>query len=445
MLGLTIEKRFNFIVLSEIFICMMNSFFFRIVLFVFCLQFNFLYVFGQVETPLRFQVDISTSYPGEDSFIESDQGVIILPRQYSSSGKPTPLIIGCHGGGGTVSSETSQLETSALYQYLVSLGYAVMDMAGMPESFSKRLRIDHNRCLGSYVAIRAYEAGYQYVVNKYNLDTTRCYVIGGSNGGLTALNLVRLSNIPFVCLAGIAPLVSIGEQAWNIHLGASSGGEFQAFQNRANIIRLYRMKDVFSFYDLKSAYFERERVSYYDPFDSYWLNRFVVDCPVMIWHSVDDEVLPFNFSSLFVKSLNFIRSNTARLIALEKGGHNPLSVNDSIVLNVFYKNGALPVNSLMFDIANWLYLNGGISPLPLTDSSFNNQLLYYDPLGKTLNYKGSDYSLFRIFVFNVGGEIVQKYNNLKGIVSIPLNLDKGIYIVQVIYNSRFDTIKINIK
>ncbi|MGV8830187.1 MAG: T9SS type A sorting domain-containing protein [Breznakibacter sp.] len=410
---------------------------------IFCFLFP-VYLFSQSETPLRFQVDISTSYPGEDSFIENDHGVIILPRQYSSSGKPVPLIIGCHGGGGTVSSETSQLETSALYQYLVSLGYAVMDMAGMPEAFSKRLRIDHNRCLGSYVSIRAYEAGYQYVINKYNLDTTRCYVIGGSNGGLTALNLVRLSNIPFVCLAGVAPLVSIGEQAWNIPLGAYSGGEFQSFQNRANIIRLYRMKDVFSLNELKSAQFEKERVSYFDPFDSIWVNKFFVYCPVMIWHSVNDEVLSVSYSIQFVKLLNSIRSNNARLITLAKGGHSPLSVNDTIVLNVFYQNGTLPVNSVMFDIANWLYLNGGISPGSIPNINVKKKLLYYDFLGKTLYFKVSKDLNFSVFVVNVGGEIVQKYISLKGIDSIPLNLDKGIYIVQVICNNRVETIKINI-
>jgi len=92
-------------------------------------------------------------------------GVLILPKQYISVGTPFPLVIGCHGGGGMVSSNGSQTESYDLYKYLLSLGYAVVDMAGMPESYSIRLKIDHNSCEGSHVALRTYEAGYKWVIS----------------------------------------------------------------------------------------------------------------------------------------------------------------------------------------------------------------------------------------------------------------------------------------
>lgn len=199
-----------------------------------------------LETPIRFQVEIPTNHPDSKQplLYEKDWGVLILPNNYKSDGPPVPLVIGCHGGGGTASSNGSQTESSSLYKYIVSQGYAVMDMAGMPDSYSKRLKIDHYRCEGSYIAVRAYEAGYSWIIRNYNIDPKGCYITGGSNGGLTATNLVSISNIPVICQAGMSPLLSIKEQAWNITGGGFSGGEFSSYQNRANIIRIYEMQDV---------------------------------------------------------------------------------------------------------------------------------------------------------------------------------------------------------
>lgn len=279
-----------------------------------------------LETPIRFQIAINTSHPllNEAEIIESDWGVLILPKNYDPNGLPTPLVIGCHGGGGTVNSTTSQLETMELYLHLVSKGYAVMDMAGMPETFSKRLQIDHNRTVGSFVAIRAYEEGYKFIKNKFNIDTTGVYVNGGSNGGLVATNIVLHSDIPVKCQSGMSPVVSIQEQAWNIPSGAFSGGEFTLYQNRSNIIRIYKMKDVNTLEQLKNAVFEYDKVSIWDPL--IYLKSLNVNtnypCPIKIWHPINDPIVDIKFSKIFVETLNN-KGNYAELVSMSGGGHSP--------------------------------------------------------------------------------------------------------------------------
>lgn len=279
-----------------------------------------------LETPIRFQTTVNTSHPllDEPEMIESDWGVIILPKNYDPNGVPTPLVIGCHGGGGSVTSSGSQTETYDLYRYLVSKGYAVMDMAGMPETLSSRLKIDHNRTVGSYVAVRAYEEGYKIVKNKYNIDTTGVYVNGGSNGGLVATNIVLHSNIPVKCQSGMSPLVSIREQAWNIPSGAVSGGEFKLFQNRSNIIRIFKMKDAFTQDQLNNSVFEFEKVSVWDPL-SYLktLNsNSNYPCPVKIWHPVNDPIVNINYSRIFIDNIRK-RGVFAELVSMAGGEHSP--------------------------------------------------------------------------------------------------------------------------
>jgi predicted esterase len=320
-----------------------------------------------LETPIRFQVEIPTNHPGSELplLYEKDWGVLILPKQYLSAASPVPLVIGCHGGGGTVYSNGSQTESYDLYKYLLSLGYAVMDMAGMPESYSSRLKIDHNRCEGSYVAIRAYEAGYKWVISNYNIDSDGCYITGGSNGGLTAANLVSLSSIPVICQAGMSPVLSIKEQVWNIPLGAISGGEFTSYQNRANIIRIFEMRDVKTLAELINAKYEDDKVGKFDPFkyEVVFDGEKVIKkyrCPVKIWHPVDDDIVSVKFSRKFVSYLNNAGVD-AQLIELPGGRHAPELYGRT--LGYFeYQERKYELKQAVLELAHWFGKYSGINP-----------------------------------------------------------------------------------
>ncbi|MDA6254926.1 hypothetical protein OSK51_29835, partial [Escherichia coli] len=65
----------------------------------------------------------------------------------------------------TVSSSGSEPENNDFTRYFVSRGCAVLCTAGMPESYSERLQVDHTRCLGRFSGLSIEKAhrelGYQ--------------------------------------------------------------------------------------------------------------------------------------------------------------------------------------------------------------------------------------------------------------------------------------------
>ena len=75
--------------------------------------------------------------------IYMDNGFIILPDSYCKSGPATRMVINCHGAGGTVTTDDSQVEHQALTQYLVANGYAVMDVNGLPYEYADKKEAWH--------------------------------------------------------------------------------------------------------------------------------------------------------------------------------------------------------------------------------------------------------------------------------------------------------------
>jgi len=96
-----------------------------------------------------------------------DNGFIILPEQYSENGAPTRLVINCHGAGGTVTTDDSQVEHRVLTQYLVANGYAVMDVNGLPKAYAGKYGIDIRNNIGSPIAIRSYVKAYHDMDQKF--------------------------------------------------------------------------------------------------------------------------------------------------------------------------------------------------------------------------------------------------------------------------------------
>lgn len=135
--------------------------------------------------------------------IVADNGVLLLPESYSAKGKPTRLIIACHGAGGGVTPTGSQLENGITAKYLASLGYAVMDMNG--------LAIEN---IGGPTAIQCYLKGYNYVLDHYNIIRDGVFVTGGSMGGVTSNNLVYFGSLPVLAQAAFCPLLDIYSGGW---------------------------------------------------------------------------------------------------------------------------------------------------------------------------------------------------------------------------------------
>lgn len=311
----------------------------------------------------RFEISIDTRNPslqGITQTIEKQMGVVMLPKGYSSKGKPTKLIIYCHSGSGTVTEISSEAENDNFCRYFVSLGYAVMDVAAIPRTYSERLKIDYGRTVGSYIALRSYIEGYNYVIKNYNIDNTGCYTFANSNGGLISLNLGNHTPIPINAQAGICPLLSIELNAWYIPTGAMTGGEFSSYQNRANIIRIYGMQNVLSQTQLNDAKYEKEKVGKYDPYD-YTVNQTDKPYPIpfIIFQPKDDPVVYHKIAETLV-SVNNKRGGNMILRSFEKGGHTPAPIKDTLGYYTYMKK-LYPTNTTNVEAASWFEDFGGNS------------------------------------------------------------------------------------
>lgn len=255
----------------------------------------------------RFDISVDTSRMGGDEAVNlvKDVGVLILPAGYSNSSKSVRLVIYCHSGGGDVIYNGSEAESVDFVKYFVSQGYAVMSMMGMPQDYSERLNIDKGRTVGSPVSLRSNILGYQYVIKNYRIAKDGCFVFSNSNGGLMASNIVNLTDIPVLAQAGIAPLISIEQNAWFVASRAMLPQGFPSYQNRANIIRIYGMKNISTHAELLNAVYEKDKVGVYDPFD-YCMNQTSIPyrAPYLIFSGKGDTVIKRNVALLFAEEMN---------------------------------------------------------------------------------------------------------------------------------------------
>ena len=163
-------------------------------------------------------------YPAE---ISKDNGFIRLPNTYTRSGKPTRLVIISHGAGGVVTDNYAESWNSTTILLLQKKGYAILFVNGVPESMrnTKYMAAENNGAaahMGSWISLRSTLAAYKYVIEKYNIARDGCFLIGGSMGGLTSLNLAFSGVIPVKALAIDAPVLDLFHDAY--FSGNWSGG-----------------------------------------------------------------------------------------------------------------------------------------------------------------------------------------------------------------------------
>lgn len=118
-------------------------------------------------------------------------GVLILPDSYTSTGKPTPIIMYCHGMSHPVTYTQWGTLTSATVANEVFLaqkerwrqkGFAVFDCNGPKDDGGRAVHAN-----GCPQAVSAYRQSFEYIREYYNVEGDVC-VVGGSMGGAVALN-----------------------------------------------------------------------------------------------------------------------------------------------------------------------------------------------------------------------------------------------------------------
>lgn len=127
-----------------------------------------------------------------------DYGILHLPPSYSQFGKPTRLIIYCHGAGGGYTSSSTGGIGDELVNYVLKEGYAIMDMDGDASTSSEV----HGY---SPWARQAYEQGYQWVIDNFNIYTDGVFLGGRSMGGGMCFEVLQ-SHIPVLAACPVVPV-----------------------------------------------------------------------------------------------------------------------------------------------------------------------------------------------------------------------------------------------
>jgi len=299
---------------------------------------------------VRFQipVDVQISNTKEENLTISDAetiyldwGLLILPKNYSNNGIPTRLVIVCHGAGGTVTGNGSQVEDFPLTKYLVNEGFAVMDMAGLPEQFAEKFSINLFNNMGSGIAIQSYIKGYRWVIENYNIEQNGAHLWGGSMGGLTSNNLLYSGQIPILSQSAACPVTDLYNQAW-----------LNPWSNNAPKIAIAKL------FNFKNAdIYESEKVIGFNPMLS---NSWLIDglrykihgVPIKIWHADEDPVVAYQGSVDFVDAIRRT-GGRAELRTLRAKSHEPMDLGETVKL-IVYNDEKVPISPVVEEMFLWI-------------------------------------------------------------------------------------------
>ncbi len=291
----------------------------------------------------RFTTLVNCDVQGKTERLCEDNGFIMLPDGYSNDGVATRLVISCHGAGGTVTTDDSQIEKQAFTQYLVANGYAVMDVNGLPQEYADAEGIDLRNNIGSPIATQSYVKAYYYCMEKFNLKP-EVFVHGGSMGGISSTNLVLSGLIPVIAHSAFCPVLDTYNQ---IFLHPWSGG-----LPKTALGKIYGLDT-----DQSGEYiYDEQKILGANPVNNKRAEKYPV--PVKFWHCLNDEIVSCEVTKSFVEMINKNGGN-AQLRTFPEGGHEPQLYGELVKtggINV-YKGEILPIKAAAEEAYQWIKSN----------------------------------------------------------------------------------------
>lgn len=141
--------------------------------------------------------DTSSTTVDSENIVDVDC-VLRLPTTYTQGGKPSRLLMICHGATHGVTGDENWPSNGSYNQLMtafVGAGYVVFDCNGYDNTAA-----GHD-FWGAPRGVEAWRKAYQYIVDNYNVEHEFC-IYGFSMGGLTALSLAfnRFPNIKAIGL-----------------------------------------------------------------------------------------------------------------------------------------------------------------------------------------------------------------------------------------------------
>lgn len=333
--------------------------------------------------------------------VYKDNCVLYLPATYTTSGSPVKLVIYCKQGSSQITGSSNPIEGLKIFNYLISLGYAVLGVDGMPDGLVSELQLDDTRVVGNYVAARATSLAYEYVVNNYNIDSNGCFIFGYSQGGHYAQNVVDLTPIPILAVAEMSPVCSMRYHQWDLKNTRTIGGVSFTRPGRLNIARLFGFPTVTNDTELTNLEYNPMNVAGYDPWTRNVINPYTdfvqqsnglwklpdgVDledikmvkftrAPLKIWCAENDTALGCDVMKVYIKAIKNA-GQIADIRVYSTGGHGIHSQQSAI--GTFTENGkSHNLIPIAYEIAQWFNNFGGY--LPTTTVSLSNKPTTYTP------------------------------------------------------------------
>ena len=136
--------------------------------------------------------------------------------QPECKGSPVKLVIACHGGSQYVGSDESEgLNMGYPLTILEKLGYAYLCCNCYPYDYMHGVlgigtgELSDSAPVGNWTIMQAYSKALNYVLNKYNIDKDNIFLMGVSQGGMTAENIAELMDINFKAECILEPAISM--------------------------------------------------------------------------------------------------------------------------------------------------------------------------------------------------------------------------------------------
>jgi dipeptidyl aminopeptidase/acylaminoacyl peptidase len=257
----------------------------------------------------RFKVTVSICGKEYD-----DDAILILPDSYTDNGEKTRLVISCHGAGGTVTTNDSQVEAQLLTSYLLSNGFAVLDVCGLPKKYADEEGIDLFNNIGSPIAVDCYCEGYKYCLEHFNLYSD-VFVHGASMGGISSTNLVLSDRVPTIAHTVFCPVLDTYNEIflhpWSNGLPKIALGKLYGLDKDENGDYIY----------------DESKINGYNPVNNPRIKSYPV--PLKIWHCMDDDTVSFSVTENYADTIKSNGGNV-ELVVFKNGGHEPQLVGPEI-------------------------------------------------------------------------------------------------------------------
>lgn len=161
----------------------------------------------------------------DNNFISQSSDTLINSTEYNDNciycqpqckDNPVKLVIYCHGGSQYVGGNSSEgFVTGYPLNILQKLGYAYLCCNCYPYDYMHGVlgigtgALADSAPVGNWTIMQAYSKALNYVLNKYNIDKDNIFLMGVSQGGMTAENIAELMDINFKAECILEPAISM--------------------------------------------------------------------------------------------------------------------------------------------------------------------------------------------------------------------------------------------